>query len=92
MAGHTVVDAGVSEEMHHEHRVRAVHLHVKHLLWEGDITPENAKAAMHKVCKALLIMAPDAKERRVERRLMLARAAQARKTKARKAHVRFQEG
>jgi hypothetical protein len=89
MAGPTVVDAGISEENDFAKSTRRqVQLHVKHLLWEGDTTPEIAKANLHKICKALLIRQPTAKERKVERRLMLARGEQARKAKARKTHGR----
>jgi hypothetical protein len=86
LAGPTVLDAGVSEERGAK---RQVLLHVKHLLWEGDVTAEAAKANLHKICKALLIRQPTVKERKVERRLMLARGEQARKAKARKTHGRL---
>lgn len=88
MAGTTVADAGVHEDYDAPRGALRVYLHVKHLLWQGEVTQDNAHANMAKICRALLLRSPTAKERKVERRLMLARGGQARKAKARKLHGR----
>lgn len=82
-----VVVAFATDEISHYSRTRSLYLDVRHRIMEvnGIAYGKPDWADMGKrIRTALLVKEPSAKSERVERRLMHARAGQARKSKARR--------
>lgn len=83
-----MVAASATEEVEPLFYRRRLYLDVRHVLMEGDTMGTFGRPDWNDINKrmtaALLIKEPTVKSRRVERRLMLARGEQARKSKARR--------
>jgi hypothetical protein len=84
-----VKDCQLKEQTEYADRVKYLYLDVRHVICTVDIyAPADGRRNWMEMDKriraALLIKEPSVKARKVERRLMLARGEQARKSKARK--------